>query len=123
MAAAVIAISIMAGVTAGCGKKEEDPITLPPTSVLAESSSWGVVESNFLRLHTLASLDADVLTGIPRGMIVEILSRTELPQTIDGKNDYWYRVAFDNLHGWVFGGYLSVHPSRRDAERHSQVIK
>lgn len=106
-----------------CKKEEQETIVLPPTSVLTAHSTWGVVTSNFLRLRERPSKQAVSLAGIPKGIIVEILSNTEIPETIEKETAYWYRVNFDGLFGWVFGAYLEVFGSKKDAEDHSREIR
>ncbi|MBN2535560.1 MAG: SH3 domain-containing protein [Spirochaetales bacterium] len=106
-----------------CKKEEPETIVLPPTSVLNVRSNWGVVTSNFLRLRERPSKQANVLMGIPKGIIVEILSNTEIAETIEKETAFWYRVNFDGLFGWVFGAYIEVFGSKKEAEDYSQEIQ
>jgi hypothetical protein len=34
---------------------------------------------------------------------VEVLERTEIEETINGLNAYWYKVRFGNIIGYTFG--------------------
>jgi hypothetical protein len=101
---------------------DQQTITLPPTSVLSMKSTWGIVTSNFLRLRDRPSKQAQMLTGIPRGMIVEIISKTEEKATIEDKTDFWYHVIFDGNRGWVFGAYILIFNSLKDAEVYVQGL-
>jgi uncharacterized protein YgiM (DUF1202 family) len=101
---------------------DQETITLPPTSVLSIRSTWGVVTSNFLRLRERPSKQSRMLTGIPRGMIVEIVSKTEEKVTIEDKNDYWYHVVFNGNRGWVFGAYVLIFNSQKDAKVYAQGL-
>lgn len=121
-------LAIMMGVLVfcapvSCKKKELETIVLPPTSVLTVRTNWGVVTSNFLRLRERPSRESTVLIGIPKGIIVEILSNTETPETIEEETAFWYRVNFDGRFGWVFGAYLEVFGSKKDAEGYSREIQ
>jgi hypothetical protein len=110
-------------VSISCKKEEPETIVLPPISVLTAHSNWGVVTSNFLRLRERPSKQSNVLMGIPKGIIVEILSNTEIPETIEKETAFWYRVNFDGLFGWVFGAYLEVFGSKKDAEDYLQEMQ
>lgn len=106
-----------------CGREAEvETITLPPTSVLSSRTTWGVVTSNFLRLRERPSKQARMLTGIPRGMIVEIISKTEEKSVIEDKTDYWYHITFDGDRGWVFGAYMVIFNSQKDAGTYAQDL-
>lgn len=113
---------LLLSASVSCKKEEQETIVLPPTSVLLVRSNWGVVTSNFLRLRERPSRQATVLIGIPKGIVIEILSNTEIPETIEKETAFWYRVNFDGLFGWVFGAYLEVFGSKKDAEDYSQEI-
>ena len=106
-----------------CKKEEIEKIILPPASVLTVRSNWGVVTSNFLRLRERPSKTAKVLAGIPKGIIIEILSNTEIQETIENETAFWYRINFDGLPGWVFGAYCKIFNSKQEAEEYSQEIQ
>ena len=110
-------------ISVSCKQEEKEKIVLPPTSVLTVRSNWGVVTSNFLRLRERPSKQAKVLSGIPKGIVVEILSNTEIPVTIEKETAFWYRVNFDGLYGWVFGAYLEVFNLKNEAEEYSRKIQ
>jgi hypothetical protein len=37
--------------------------------------------------------------------IASVIERTELKTKIDGTEDFWYKITFNNIEGFVFGGY------------------
>lgn len=117
-----IIIIIMISFTGSCKKVEKERIVLPPTSVLTARSTWGVVKSNFLRLRERPSKQAHVLIGMPKGIVVEILSKTEIAETIDKETAFWYRINFDGLFGWVFGAYIEVFNQKNKAEEFSRDL-
>jgi uncharacterized protein YgiM (DUF1202 family) len=97
-------------------------IRLPGTPVLALESRWGVVSSNYLRLRAKPSRDADVIDGLTKGTLVEILTNTERKETIEEEKDYWYRVNLGGVKGWVFGAYLEIRDSRTSAEKLAESL-
>jgi hypothetical protein len=107
-----------------CSKGEEIPgIELPATSVLAIRSSWAVVTSTHLRLRERATLDSAAVTTLWKGSVLEVLTKTDRLEVVEGENDYWYQVNFGGLTGWVFGAYLDIFSSKEKAETASREIK
>jgi uncharacterized protein YgiM (DUF1202 family) len=92
-------------------------ISLPPTSVLSTRSSWAVVTENLLRVREKPAQDANVVLHIRRGNIVEIVSRTEQKEEVEGGQGYWYLVDYSGLKGWVFGAYLQIVASKAEAQK------
>jgi uncharacterized protein YgiM (DUF1202 family) len=107
-----------------CGsKKDEQAFRLPATPVLSIRSSWGVVNSNYLRLRVKPSTSSKVLDGLTKGTIVKILSTTEKKETVEDETDYWYRVSLEGLEGWVFGAYMSIIDSKSKAEKMAEELR
>ena len=105
-------------VLASCRPADPAPaIRLPPTSVLSTRSTYAVVMENILRIRDQPSRDATVVHHIRRGDIVEVVSRTETTELVEGTEGYWYLVDYSGLKGWVFGGYLTLVGTRAEAER------
>lgn len=118
------AMTMLCFFAAGCDKKSEVPgIELPATSVLSVQSSWGVVKSTHLRLRENPSLESKVITTLWRGGVLEVLSKTDQRETIEGEEDYWYRISFEGLSGWVFGAYLEIFSSKEQARAVSRELK
>jgi hypothetical protein len=117
----LIAFALVAG---SCTKKKiPDRIVLPQTSFLTEQKSWGVVTSNYLRLRQKPSQNADTLSGLTKGSVVELVASTDRKETIDGNSSFWYRVNMDGLQGWVFGAYLDIFPNEADARSSARELK
>jgi len=92
-------------------------LELPPTAVLSARSRWALVTSSHLRLRTRPSVESQAITTLWQNNILEILSRDEEVQKVEGQSSYWYQVAYDGLQGWVFGAYLSLYDSEAEARR------
>jgi SH3-like domain-containing protein len=105
------------------GKKREQTIQLPSTSVLTIRSNWGVVKSNYLRMRTEPSKSAAVLDGLTKGTVVEVLSSTEKEETIENETSYWFRIDMEGLKGWIFGAYLEILDSKSKAEAYARELK
>jgi len=100
-----------------------DRIDLPATSVLSLRSNWGVIRSPFLRLREEPLQKAKIIAHLRRGSVLEILSRTEAKETIDGDSSYWYQINFGGLRGWVFGAFLQVLDSKSKAESFARELE
>jgi uncharacterized protein YgiM (DUF1202 family) len=113
----LITLFVLSALTGSCSKEtEKRKITFPSTNILTVQTSWGVVTSTYLRLREKPSTDANAVTTLWRGNILEILSKTNKPEKLEGEEDYWYQINYEGLNGWVFGAYLEVFRSRKMAE-------
>ena len=102
---------------------EEWNIDLPATSVLKVKSSWGLITSSHLRLREAPDPIARAVTTLWRGYVLEIQARDSELSEVEGRRDYWYRISYDGLQGWVFGGYLRLFDTRDQAERASRELE
>jgi len=101
----------------GCSEEQAIPdIDLPPTPVLSIKSNWGVINSSHLRLREKPTTDARAITTLWRGYVLEIVSQSAEKEMVEDEVDYWYRINYDGLQGWVFGSYLDLYDSREKAE-------
>jgi len=98
-------------------------VELPATPVLTLRSSWGVVRAPFLRLRQEPLEGSAILAHVRRGEVLEIISRTEIKETLDGETAYWYLVSYGGLRGWVFGAFLEVLDSRSRADGLSRELR
>lgn len=119
----VLLVASMA-LLAGCRRSEApQAISLPPTAVLSTRSSFAVITENLLRVREKPGKDAEVILHIRRGNVVEIISRTETKEEVEGGVGYWFLVDYSGLKGWVFGAYLQVVSSRAEAERLASALE
>lgn len=108
----------------GCGKEQPvERVELPATPVLTLRSSWAVVRSPFLRVRQEPLARAEILAHLRRGSVMEILSKTERRETIDGVADYWYQINYEGLRGWVFGSFVQVMDSRTKADDYARDLR
>ena len=114
MRALLLAVAVL--VAGGCGPGQEETIVLPATPVISAGSRWGVVTSNYLRMRARPSESAEVVEGLPRGTVVEIIGTGETQGTIEGQKAYWLQLNVEGLRGWAFGAYLQVAESRARAQ-------
>ncbi len=100
-----------------CGHREPETIVLPATPVISVASRWGVVTSNYLRMRARPSESAEVVEGLPRGTVVEIIGSSETQETVEGQKAHWLQLNIEGLRGWAFGAYLQVAESRARAQQ------
>jgi hypothetical protein len=100
-----------------CGRERRiEHVEFPTTPVLSTRSTWAVVVSPLLRVREQADTRSTVLQHIRQGVVVEVIGKSDREDEIEGQQDYWYRINFEGLKGWVFGPYLTLYDSRAAAE-------
>lgn len=113
-AAAALLVCLSA---ASCSREARiGQVVLPTTPVLTVRSTWAVVVSPLLRVREQADTRSTVLQHIRQGVVVEVIGKSDREDEIEGQLDYWYRINYDGLKGWVFGPYLILCDSRTAAE-------
>jgi hypothetical protein len=102
---------------ASCGRERRiEHVEFPTTPVLSARSTWAVVVSPLLRVREQADTRSTVLQHIRQGVVVEVIGKSDREDEIEGQQDYWYRINFEGLKGWVFGPYLMLYDSRAAAD-------
>jgi hypothetical protein len=66
------------------------------------------VTGDYVRVRTGPSLEHRILTKVNQGTPVTVVTRDENLVTIQGIQNYWYRIRLDKsgIEGWMFGHYL-----------------
>ena len=100
-----------------------EKIALQPTPVLTIRSTWGAVKSPLLRIREEPNNKATVMSHIRMGTVVEIISKSDAEDEVEGEVAYWYRINYDGLKGWVFGTYLEIFDSRAKADAFAETVK
>lgn len=73
-------------------------------------------------IRSEASLTANVLGYLEKGIVVEVVDESTFTSKIDGLEDHWYQVANSSkILGWVFGGYIG--PILGDASSPVQSVQ
>jgi uncharacterized protein YgiM (DUF1202 family) len=98
-------------------------VSLPPTPVLSVRSTWAVVKSPLLRVREEPSNSAVVLSHVRMSSLVEVLTKSDKMDTVERESNYWYRVDYQGLKGWVFGSYIEIFDSRAKAQQYSSTLK
>lgn len=112
-AAAILSLLLVAS----CNRPERiAPVSFPTTPVLSVRSTWAVVISPLLRVREKPDSRSPVLQHIRQGAVVEVIGTSDREDEIEGQQDYWYRINYDGLKGWVFGAYLILSDSRAAAD-------
>lgn len=76
-----------------------------PNHILSGSSK--TVKPPFLAVRDEPTRFGTALGRIKQGKSVRILERRESWESFAGLRSVWVRVRYDDLEGWVFGGFLS----------------
>jgi hypothetical protein len=115
--ALVLFLALLLAAAGSCRRETPvERVDLPPTPVLTLRSSWGVVRAPFLRLRQEPLEGGTILAHVRRGEVLEIISRTDIKETLEGQTGYWYLVSYGGLRGWVFGAFLEILDSRSRAD-------
>jgi hypothetical protein len=77
-----------------------------------------------MRVRRAPQASAEEITRLKLGTVVNPVARSVDQETINGKNDYWYRVSLPNGEtGWLFGGLLLDYDARERNELLRQIIE
>jgi len=98
-------------------------VEFPTTPVLSVRSTWAVVVSPLLRVREQPDSRSTVLQHIRQGVVVEVMGKSDREDEIEGQQDYWYRINYEGLKGWVFGPYLTLCDSRAAAEAEAARLR
>jgi uncharacterized protein YgiM (DUF1202 family) len=82
-----------------------------------------VVKSPLLRVREEPSNSAVVLSHVRMSSLVEVLTKSDKMDTVERESNYWYRVDYQGLKGWVFGSYIEIFDSRAKAQQYSSTLK
>ena len=99
---------ITAFLTAGlisCGKKNPE---LPAGEAVSSKRTAEVTASTNLVIRTEPNRTATKLGVVGHGATVEVLQDGDKEENIGGITSRWYRVSYNGVEGWVFGGYLRL---------------
>lgn len=88
-----------------------------PPSGISESQSYpGVVnvaenynssKGYYCNIYTEASLSSKVIATVPEDATVTVIGTS----SVEGKNQYWYKVRYGSSTGWVPAGYIQLNTS------------
>ncbi len=109
---------------ASCAREEAVVrVELPPTPVLSVQSNWAIVTSSHLRLREKPDTESKALATLFRGSVLEIISKEPAKDVVEDEENYWYKISYDGLTGWIFGSYIEFFDSKSSAERASRELK
>lgn len=119
------AVAVLLCLTAiSCSREGRiERVEFPATPVLSVRSTWAAVASPLLRVREQPDSGSTVLQHIRQGVVVEVIGKSDREDEIEGQQDYWYRINYDGLKGWVFGSYLVIKESRGAAEAEAARLR
>ena len=60
-----------------------------------------------LRMRDKGSTSGSIITTIPNFSEIELIEEDQNNITISGKTGKWSKIRYNNIEGWVFGGFLT----------------
>jgi hypothetical protein len=82
--------------------------SLTLTGALAADNA--TITGDSVRVRTQPSVWEDVRGTLNKGARVEVISRTDFTDTIDGVSAPWYGIDYGEYGGFVFGRYVKLDP-------------
>ena len=77
-----------------------------------------------MRARTAPQTAAEEIMRLKLGTVVNAVARSANQDTVNGKNEYWYRVDLPNgASGWLFGGLLSDYRAQQRQQIVRQIIE
>lgn len=76
---------------------------------------FGLITVNNLRMRGLNDIHSQTLRHLDKGMIVEIIEKDPLRSRVNEFEDYWYKVRYDGVTGWIFGYYMEINQDYESA--------
>jgi len=108
---------------AGCSERERvDRVDLPTTPVLSFRAGWAVIDVTYARVLTSPDPNSEIVGHLRRGVVLEIVSKSNYTEQVDESVDFWYQVRSEEFSGWVFGSGLELYNSRERAENAAEAI-
>jgi hypothetical protein len=74
----------------------------------AYPSENATITGDSVRVRTQPSVHEDVRGTLAKGARVEVVSKTDFTDTIDGVNAPWYGIDYGQYGGYVFGRYVKL---------------
>ncbi len=74
----------------------------------AKTLQYGLVIDNNLRIRNNPDINSEIIGILNFGDFIEIYQTSENIDSIDGMENYWYKIdpANSDHSGWVYGGYV-----------------
>ncbi len=85
-------------------------VTLIALSAPAYPAENAVITGDSVRVRTQPSVREDVRGTLNKGARVQVISRTDFSDTIDGYAAPWYEIVYGEYGGFVFGRYVKLDP-------------
>jgi hypothetical protein len=116
-------ISLPALVLSNCGGEGEKRIELPAgQNPLPLSLGWGVILTNYIRIHATPSQVGIEITALAKGSIVKVLEKNK-PETVKDTTSYWYKIDDGKNRGWLFGAHIRIFHTKEEAMKAAQELQ
>jgi len=113
---AILTLAVLGfGLVSTVAAQDEINLDPPPAKITSVSA---------MRVRRAPQMSAEEITRLKLGTIVNAIARSANQDTINGKNEYWYRVNLPNGEsGWLFGGLLLEYNARQRPQLLRQIIE
>ncbi len=81
-----------------------------PDGECSSPSTFHVYAPSGLKLRVEPTTQSEVLTIVPYGDKVTLITMTDTAQQIEWMNGHWAKVNYDGIEGYLFGGFISDLP-------------
>jgi hypothetical protein len=78
---------------------------------LLEGDKYYILESS-VNIRSQPNLTSSVIGKLELHSEIEIIEKSENFQTIDGFTNYWYKIRYEDITGYIWGGFISIGSSK-----------
>jgi hypothetical protein len=61
-----------------------------------------------VNIRSQPTVSSEIVGGLVLHDEIEILEKTDIIQRIEGIDQFWYKIRFNNIIGYIWGGYVAV---------------
>jgi hypothetical protein len=76
-------------------------------AIANDESIKAIVNANKVRIREKPSINSNILSVVNKGDVIFILDRSDRAEIIDAMDEYWFKVKFENISGWIYGYYIT----------------
>jgi hypothetical protein len=78
-----------------------------PTDFAYDNKKYKILDFS-VNIHSQPNTSAEIVGRLGLYDEIEILENTRERQQIDGVDQYWYKIKFNNIIGYIWGGHCAV---------------
>src|SRR5687768_497353 len=99
------------------------PVMAHSEEVKLDLAQSKITTVSAMRMRKTPHVNAEEVTRLKLGTVVNAIARSVNQDTISNKTDYWYRVNLQNgQSGWLFGGLLRDYAAAQRPQLLREII-